>query len=251
MPLEVACFNTASALHAAAHGAHRIELCACPAVGGTTPPLSDFHFVKSSLGPKAPGTEAGGAGGDSRVLGRIPVNVMIRPRGGDFVYSEDEFTSMQKDIRQFKSAGADGFVFGILTRENEVDVERCRILLAEAGTRPCTFHRAFDCIPEDRMLEQLQVLVDLGFEYVLTSGGAPDAVCGKEVLKKLIQSAGDEIRVIVGGGVRSSNLRALRNFVDDGKDGETTGWWHSSAVTDGGEIASEEEIEALESVLKD
>ena len=146
--LEIACFNAESALIAESSGAHRIELCKEQALGGTTPLISTFQSIKEAV--------------------KIPVNVMIRPRGMDFIYDDDEFLQMKKDIESF--AGADGFVFGIL-RDGKVDEERCRVLVEKSEGRPCTFHRAFDEIPESQMMAELEVLVRCGFKSVLTSGG--------------------------------------------------------------------------------
>lgn len=225
MPLEIACFNNVSALRAASSGADRIELCADPSVGGTTPSLSDFLSLKQN--PDV----------------TLPVNVMIRPRGGDFVYTEEEFETIERDLELFQQHGADGFVFGILTGEKEIDVERCKVLLAKANGNPCTFHRAFDAIAPSSMLSQLEKLVALGFASVLTSGGAPNAVQGKEMLKRLVEGAKGRISIIVGGGVRAANLRDMRGHVG-------TEWWHSSAVVDGSDVASELEIRLLGKALR-
>lgn len=169
---------------------------------------------------------------------------MIRPRGGGFAYTDAELEIMEHDLQRFEEHGADGFVFGILNAEGEIDGERCERLLAKANGKPCTFHRAFDEIAPSSMLAQLEVLVALGFTSVLTSGGAPNAVEGKAMLRTLVEGAKGRISVIVGGGVRSANLSDLRGYVG-------AEWWHSSAVVDGGEVASEGEIRALGEVLRE
>ncbi|KAF8860387.1 copper homeostasis protein CutC [Acephala macrosclerotiorum] len=223
MPLlEIACFNPESALVAQAARADRIELCKDRHLGGTTPLLSDFQKLKKDI--------------------QIPVNVMIRTRGGDFVYDDEELRQMEKELEMFLEAGADGFVFGILD-EGRVDVERCRRLVEKAKGRPCTFHRAFDEIPEGDMLEQLEVLVECGFRSVLTSGGKKSAVEGSRVLRRLIEPAQGRIDVIIGGGIRSTNLQVLKNNTG-------AGTFHSSAIVTGGELASKEEIEALKNLMK-
>ncbi|CZR70215.1 related to Copper homeostasis protein cutC homolog [Phialocephala subalpina] len=223
MPLlEIACFNVESALIAQTSGADRIELCKDQQLGGTTPLLPDFLELKKNV--------------------EIPVNVMIRPRGGNFVYVNEELQQMEKELGMFIKAGTDGFVFGILD-EGKVDVERCRYLVEKAKGRPCTFHRAFDEIAEDDMLEQLVVLIECGFRAVLTSGGKKNAVEGSEVLKKVVDAANGRIDVIVGGGVRSTNLQVL-------KEDTGAGTFHSSAIVAGGEVASKEEVMALKILVK-
>jgi copper homeostasis protein len=221
MPLlEIACFNAESALIAESSGADRIELCKEQALGGTTPLISTFQSVKEAV--------------------KIPVNVMIRPRGMDFVYDDDEFLQMKKGIERF--ARADGFVFGIL-RDGKVDIERCRILVEKAEGKPCTFHRAFDEIPESQMMAELEVLVSCGFKSVLTSGGRKNALEGRKILAELVEAAKKRIDIIVGGGVRSSNLEMLRRET-------SAGWFHSSAIVEpGGEVASRDEVTRLTEIM--
>lgn len=149
---------------------------------------------------------------------------------------------MAGSITEFLRAGADGFVFGILDESGMVDGRACKRLVERAGGRPCTFHRAFDEIPVGRMGGELEVLVECGFRAVLTSGGAKSAVEGKEVLRVLLERAGERIDVIVGGGVRAGNVGLLK--------GMGVKWFHSSAVVDGGEEASGEEVRALREAIE-
>lgn len=225
MPLlEIACFNVQSALLAEANGASRIELCAEQALGGVTPPLSDFISLKAQLS--------------------IPTNVMIRPRGGNFVYTASEITQMKHEIEKFSAEGVDGFVFGVLTPGGKIDRDVCQDLLTLTAGRNCTFHRAFDEIPEAAMEDALETLIELGFTSVLTSGGRSNAVEGKEVLARLVERARGRIEVIVGGGVRSANLEGLMR-----ETGART--FHSSAVVGGeGDVANEGEIGRLSALLK-
>jgi len=132
-------------------------------------------------------------------------------------------------------------VFGIL-KGRTVDVERCRYLVEKAQV-PCTFHRAFDQIAEEDMLKELEVLINCGFKSVLTSGGKENAVKGSTMLRQLVEAAGGRIDVIIGGGVRSDNLQALKT--DTG--GRT---FHSSAIIGGGENANKEEVERIKSITK-
>jgi copper homeostasis protein len=221
--LEVACFNPQSAITAEQNGASRIELCKDKHLGGTTPLLSDFQALKSQLS--------------------IPIYVMIRPRGGNFIYTDQELIQMSRSIKEFDDAGADGFVFGVLDEEKKVDQDTCGDLMWITRGKPCTFHRAFDEIPPKLMAGELEALVQWGFKAVLTSGGEADAVSGKERLKSLVEKAGSRIDVMVGGGVRSGNLGELR---------ETTRarWFHSSAVVNDGNVADGEEVRSLREVLE-
>ena len=227
MPLlEIACFNADSALIAEDAGADRVELCKDQELGGTTPLLSTFKSLKDALS--------------------IPIYVMIRPHDRDFKYSDEEYRDMGCDIETFKRDGARGFVFGILNEQGTVDPEKCRDLVLKAEGRPCTFHRAFDELREHDMLEQLELLVEVGFRAVLTSGGKTSAVEGKGMIKNLVAAAKGRIDVIAGGGVRSSNLGLLRQ--------ETNApVFHSSAIVDimGSDTASKTEIMLLERLLNE
>ena len=221
--LEIACFNVRSGIVAAQNGASRIELCKDEHLGGTTPLLSDFQALKSQVS--------------------IPIYVMIRPRGGNFEYSDPEIIAMSRSIKEFDDAGADGFVFGVLEDTKCIDQDLTGDLQWITRGKPCTFHRAFDEIPPEIMEQELEVLVQMGFKGVLTSGGKPIAVEGKEMLNSLVERAGTRIDVIVGGGVRSGNLDALRR--DTGAE-----CFHSSAIMNKGGDASDEEVHALRGILE-
>ena len=217
--LEIACFNLESTLIAAKAGADRIEFCADYASGGTTPELEDFLTIKKAAA--------------------IPIYVMIRPRGGDFVYSADEIAGMKQSIADFKEAGADGLVFGVLNAENTLSDINGE--LAEfAGSTPCTFHRAFDQSPN---LEQsLEQLISWGFKTVLTSGGSSSAMAGAATLQKLLDQANGRIQILPGGGIRSGNIAELAKLLP-------ADFFHSAGITDGSEIADLEEIKVIKSTL--
>ena len=185
--IEACVDSLESALAAAKGGAHRLELCANLTVGGTTPPPDLIAEVRA-------GTP-------------LPIMAMIRPRGGSYVHSRAELAQMRTDIDMATVAGADGVVLGVLDGGNRVDVERTRELVLAAGNRPVVFHRAFDLVPD---LERgLESLVAAGISRVLTSGGAPNALAGAEMLATLVRLGGDRIAVMAGGKVRGPNVREL------------------------------------------
>lgn len=214
--IEIACFNPESAIIAFENGADRIELCDGLSEGGTTP---DFEITK-----------------ELRTKIDIPVFVMIRPRGGDFTYSEAEFEQMKTDLLQLKSLNVDGFVFGILDENDEVNSEQNSALIELAKPLPCTFHRAFD--RAKNLEETLDKVISCGFKTILTSGQKPNVSEGMENLKKLVELSDGRIEILVGGGLRSTNIEEIRDFTK-------AGYFHSSAITDGGSFANPDEVMAL------
>lgn len=185
--VEAAVESLDDALSAVAGGAGRLELCARLDVGGTTPDLALIECVVREA--------------------RVPVLAMIRPRGGDFVHSSAELARMHADVRDALRAGAAGVVLGALDATSRVDVAATASLVRAAGGAPVTFHRAIDDTPD--ALEALDVLIELGVARVLTSGGAPTALDGAEVLAALVQRAGDRVTIVAGGGVRGGNARLV------------------------------------------
>lgn len=184
---EIAAFNIESALNAQTAGANRIELCANPAEGGTTPSYGVMDIVRRRV--------------------NIDVMVMVRPRGGDFCYSDAEYESMKSDIMVAKRLGMDGVVFGILNQDGSIDEDRCRELILLAKPMQVTCHRAFDITPDPS--EALESCIRAGFDRVLTSGCAPDAVTGKELIRSLVKQAEGRIIILPGAGIRSANVRGL------------------------------------------
>ena len=199
--LEIACFEITSAEIACESMADRIEFCDDFEKGGTTPDFYEFMHLKRHY--------------------QTPVYVMIRPKGGPFFYSDAEFIEMKNSIITFKEGGANGFVFGILTSNNEIDEARNKELIELAGETPCTFHRAFDRTAD--LEKSIQTLIKLGFKTVLTSGGKKSATEGKDALQSLVQNYSDKIEILIGGGVRSENIEELKKFT-----GGTS--FHSSGI---------------------
>ncbi len=185
--MEVCVDSVQSAQNAEVGGASRVELCANLVEGGTTPTVGMLRVVKEQV--------------------RIPVFVMVRPRGGDFVYSDDELKIMKEDVRELKASHADGFVFGILTPDGEVDKERCKEIADLCRPLPITFHRAFDMVRDP--YSSLSVLISLGFNRVLTSGQDSSALEGLPLIRKLIEQAQGRVTVVPGGGITVRNLERI------------------------------------------
>lgn len=216
--LEIACFNEASALKTIHENIDRIELCEDYSLGGITPKISTLQKIKT----------------DSS----IPVFVMIRPRGNDFCYSEKEFELMKQQIIDFKNAGADGFVFGILSRDNKVEINKNKELVELADGLPCTFHRAFDRV--ENWQEALEDVISCGFSTILTAGGKKTAMEGLEILKLMEKEAKNRISILVGGGVRSNNAKELsKNFK----------YLHSACVQKNSEEVDVEEIRKIKNKI--
>jgi copper homeostasis protein len=185
--LEVCAELIASAIAAQEGGAHRIELCANLFEGGTTPSAATIEIARRHL--------------------TIDLNVMVRPRGGDFLYSHIDFEIMQRDIEIAKELGANGIVIGLLTADGMIDIPRTQILIETARPLTVTFHRAFDMVVDPH--DALESLIQLGVERVLTSGLEPTALEGAETLANLIQQAANRIIVMPGGGIHERNIAKI------------------------------------------
>lgn len=185
--VEVCLAGIASALAAQEGGANRIELCENLAQGGTTPSLGMMALVREQL--------------------QIGLNVMIRPRAGDFCYTAAEFEVMRRDVLAAKQAGADGIVLGILRPDGTIDAPRCRELMQLVRPLSITFHRAFDMTPDP--FAALDTLIDLGIDRLLTSGQAQTAVQGKSLIRQLQNRAGHRLALMIGGGITATNAANL------------------------------------------
>ena len=185
--LEVIAFNIASCKIAQESGADRIELCANPHEGGTTP----------SYGMIA----------EARKATSIQLFPIIRPRGGDFLYTDEEFQSMLYDIEICKKLNCDGVVIGMLNAGGNIDMARSSKLMEAAGSMQVTFHRAFDRVKDP--LNALEEIISLGCKRILTSGLTPNVNEGTNLLTVLVKAAGDRICIMPGSGVRAENIIQL------------------------------------------
>jgi copper homeostasis protein len=181
---ELCADNLEAAKAAQAGGADRMELCEQLTIAGVTPSIALLTAVLDAVS--------------------IPVHVLIRPRGGDFVYSKAEFTQMRREIQQSKTAGAAGVAIGVLLPDGQVDVERTRELAELARPMKVTFHRAFD--EASGLDEALEDVIRTGADYLLTSGGEATVLAGAEQIRRLQSQAGDRLELMAGGGLRLANL---------------------------------------------
>lgn len=216
MKIEIAAFNYESAIIADQNGADRIEYCANWKDGGTTPDVEEVKTLLEKI--------------------NTPLTIMIRPRGGDFQYSEQEFNDMKESIEKFKDLPVLGFVFGILTSDQEIDSERNQELIKTAGDKICVMHRAFDKTPNMNLA--LESVIECGFHTILTSGHAKNVEEGLENLKKLQDLSQNRIQIMPGGGLRSSNLNRIKSAVN-------CEFFHSSGIVDESGIANANEIKRL------
>jgi copper homeostasis protein len=179
------CVDSVAGVRAAkAAGAHRVELCADLLEGGVTPSRGIIRQARTVAG--------------------IRLHVIIRPRGGDFLFDDDEFAAMLADVETAKGEGADGVVIGILLADGTVDVERTRALIAASRPLAVTFHRAFDMTPDP--IAALETLIALGVDRVLTSGQEATVLEGLLLIAKMIEQAGDRIIIMPGGGLTARNV---------------------------------------------
>lgn len=188
--LEVCTDSYASAMAAVQGGADRLELCTCLLAGGLTPDPVLLEQIRQKSD--------------------IAVRCLMRPRFGDFLYTEPEIAMMEEQIRRLKDAGADGFVIGCLTREGDLDVPQMKRLIAAAGGLPVTLHRAFDVSRDG--LKTAHLAADLGIDTILTSGQAQSCWEGREFIGKLL----DEklpLAIMAGAGVNAEIIRNMRRLL--------------------------------------
>lgn len=226
--LEIAANSLASALAAQEAGAGRVELCASLGEGGLTPSYAAIALARERL--------------------QIPLYVLIRPRAGDFLYSDLELETMLGDIGVCVRLGCDGVVIGALDADGDIALAQCRLLIAAAGRLGVTFHRAFDLACDTH--RALEDIIALGCERVLTSGQCPTAPEGAELIRALVDQAAQRIVIMPGGGIDADNIVALRvqtgaaEFHASAKRSLASGMRHRPqrlADLQGGEIRSDRE----------
>lgn len=185
--IEIATTDFASTKAAVQGGADRIELCSALSEGGITPSLALIQQCRSSF--------------------KLPLFPIIRPRAGDFLYTDEEFAIMLNDVQYCRSMGCDGVVLGLLKSDGHIDEKRTAQLVAAAYPMEVTFHRAFDrCKDPHRAVEQL---INLGCQRILTSGQRPVAMEGIALIAELVQLAGERIIIMPGSGVRADNIATI------------------------------------------
>lgn len=179
-----------SAIEAQKGGANRIELCSNLIIGGTTPDIQLFHLVKDHV--------------------NVKINTLIRPRFGDFYYSDYEFEIIKRDVEMFRQAGANGIVIGMLNPDGTLDIDRMKQLIDIAQSMSITLHRAFDmCKNPFHALEQAK---QLGINTILTSGQKNNCYDGKELIKQLVERSKGEVDILVGGGVNSEIIDEMLQY---------------------------------------
>ena len=187
MTCEIVVYNIESALKAQEGGADRIELCDNPSEGGTTPSYGTIEAVRQNV--------------------NLDVYVMIRPRGGDFHYSNYEFHCMKRDISQCQKISVDGVVFGILNPDGTLDKKRCKELIVKARPLKVTCHRAFDMTRDP--FEALEDCIEAGFDRILTAGQQAQALKGADLIGELIKKANGRIAIMPGSGVNENTVQEI------------------------------------------
>jgi len=218
--LEICAFNVQACIIADRSGAGRIELCTDRKAGGTTPA---YTTIKEAVGKTA-----------------IPIYPIIRPRGGDFFYNDEEYWMMIKSIEACKESGCAGIATGISLQNGEIDTERLKQLVALAYPMKVTCHRVFDRTPDP--FKALEDIIACGCERILTSGQANHAIDATDTLTALVKAAGNRITIMPGAGVRASNIQQL--ITETGAIE-----YHSTACTDNTENINELELQDMLSIL--
>lgn len=188
--LEVCVDSVESAINASKAGASRLELCGNLVIGGTSPSGMLFKSVRKKV--------------------KIPIHVLIRPRYGDFCYSDFEFNIMRHEIRMFKKLGADGIVIGVLEPDGNLDCKRMKMLIEDAEGMHIVLHRAFDMAQNP--YQTLEKAIELGVETILTSGQANDCVDGVRVLKELVIQSDGKVDILIGSGISSGVIADIYQF---------------------------------------
>ncbi|MEH6536276.1 MAG: copper homeostasis protein CutC [Psychroserpens sp.] len=229
MKLEICANSYQSAKNAKDAGAHRIELCSELSIGGITPSYGLIKQVAHELA--------------------IETFVLIRPRSGDFCYTEQEFEVMKNDIQICKKLGCQGIVSGVLNPDNTIDIERTRELIELSRPLSFTFHRAFDLVPNPE--NALKRLIKLGVDKILTSGQQPKAISGLDTLKALKRQAQNRITILVGSGVSSKNVKTFKDAGFDEIHASASEVIHTeSSAYFGNTPQTESSTEEIKAILK-
>ena len=205
--LEVCCGSLASAIAAQEGGAPRVELCANLYEGGTTPSNGTLELAREKLG--------------------IKINVLVRPRGSDFVYNKDEMEIIRRDVVKCKELEIDGVVIGFLTTNGDVDVEKTTEIVELARPMSVTFHRAFDMCMDP--YEAMEALIEIGIDRILTSGQKNMAPEGVDLIADLVKKAGDRIIIMPGAGLEVENIADFHSMVG-AKEYHSTLWAEVESV---------------------
>jgi copper homeostasis protein len=206
--LEICCFSVQSAINANLSGADRVELCAGRPEGGTTPTLG---FIENTLNQV-----------------NIPVYVMLRPRGGDFLYDKHEIETMFYDLKEIKKLNPAGIVFGALLPNGTIDIDLLKRIIQLADGTPITFHRAFDMT--NTPFEALETLIDLGIENILTSGQKNKAIDATARLIELVKLANGKINIMAGSGINPQNLDQILHTGVDAVHFSATAYYQSKML---------------------
>jgi copper homeostasis protein len=205
---ELCAYSVEAVRTAVEEGVTRVELCASFFEGGLTPSAATIRAAREAAYSEwMTGAEDDDFPVDSDRGQTVELSVMIRPRGGDFLYSDEEFEVMKRDIAFARECGADGVVFGILTPDGAVDVERTRKLVESAGSMECTFHRAFDVAADP--MRALEDIIATGCSRILTSGQRATAMEGIETIRAMVAQAAGRIEIMAGAGVNPGNAVEL------------------------------------------
>lgn len=223
MTLEIAAFSLQDAIAAANAGADRIELCSNYNEGGITCSHEILRQARAQI--------------------QAPIFPIIRPRAGNFIYSDDEFDVMKEDIIFCKKLGFDGVVLGVLKEDKTVDIDKTRELVELAHPLPVTFHRAFD--ETINPFEALEDIISCRCKRILTSGQKSTAFDGKDLLKQLVESSSQRITIMPGGGIRSNHIKELKEYI-------VATEFHSAAITNTNSASIDiDEIERMLVAMKE
>lgn len=214
--LEICCGSFEDVKTAYENGAGRVELNSALYLGGLTPSLANLVCAKEKCG--------------------IPIVAMVRPRGGGFCYSEEEYQTMLLDAKILLEHGADGIAFGFLTKDREPDQKRTQEMISVIRRygKEAVFHRAFDCVKDQK--KATEQLIEAGVDRILTSGGKADAWSGREMLRQIQAEYGSTITILAGSGVNEENVTELINYTGISQVHSSCRSWRNDHTTSNGTV---------------